>query len=381
MSILEKIIDVDKKDDNIDEKQRDKNIKNRVMLIGVVALLIVIALSVLFSSVFISRSGLDACTSILLTPQRNQCIANLAGSTGNYSICSSLKNQQQSYSCIESIAVQKENLTACNMVKGDNLLYVSCVMNVSYQQSNPNGCSSLDYSNQSACAYNIASKENFSSISYCGPIRNASLKSVCNYTYYLSKALTYNQASYCSLLPHDVNSTLLSQITPPNLQNSSDIIQIEGSSLSIAPSDACYMSVALSTKNRSICGEMTTNMSAICENLQFSTNSTLNNTNSTLNSTTLNTTGIKTICGQIHELTYNLCTFTLFTDKAIVQKNGSSCLEIDNISLQNSCVVNLARNYTNSTYCNYINMSNKSAYNSCVATAQEGSSVNLTTHG
>ncbi len=333
--------------------------ERRIILIGVTVLLLVVAIVTLLTRTAIGSSGIQACRSIIFAQQRYNCIGNLANTTGNYLVCSYLPIQSSSYQCIRTVAEKRQNASICSSINSSDPMYDSCVENVSYEKNDLSLCLGLRGANESACAYAIARQNLFSSLSYCNAIGNESQRATCGYIFYYNVATSTNTPSNCGYLPNVTNGTLLSLIVSRGNTNQSgaDFNYFSYTALNITPKEYCYYNVAKSTKDKSLCGYTSGTISQIC-NSSFSANSTAS----------LNITSATALCAAAPSYEQALCTYGIFTEKALADQNVSSCFEITDMNYQNSCIVDLASRYNDSSYCNYID-NNNTAQQACIQSA------------
>lgn len=331
--------------------------ERRILLVAAAIIIFVVAIATLLVRTANSAFTLASCKSIILSRQRYSCFSFLANKTNNYSICSYLSTQADSYYCIATIAVNQQNLSGCGKINASNFAYDGCVQNVSYIKNNVNYCLTLKGDNESVCAYAIAKENGFSSISYCNLITNNSKRSLCNSIYYYNAALSQTIPSYCSLLPSVTNSTLLYIIVSKDFTNKSvaNFSYLSFSELNITPKSYCYYNIARSTKNSAFCSYASGVMLDACY-------ASFNTTNTT------QITNLSSVCATVPSYAKDLCNFGLFSEQALIGRNVSSCIAISNLTYRNTCIVQLAAKYNDSSYCSYIN-NNDSAQQACLISA------------
>ncbi len=341
-----------------DGKRLTTESERRILLIGMTVVLVIIAIVFALGHSVVHQSAFQSCKSIILSAQRYNCMYALANKTGNYSICSSIPTGQMSYQCIAKVAEKQNNVSICNKIDSNSLQYDYCVENVSYSSNNISYCTQLKGDNGSQCAFNIAKKNQFSSIDYCNFVTNYSQKSICNYIFYYNAAVTSNSPYYCSLLPNVTNSTLLTTLISKDYSNQSvtssfDFLSI--SVINVTPMSYCYYNIAKSTNNKLLCGYTSGVISNECYNSFNSSNSTYQFTN------------ISSICSSAPSYIRDTCNYTVFTEKAISEQNVSSCLMIGNSTYKDTCIVQLASKYNDGSYCSYI--SNDTDKQACYVSA------------
>ncbi|MGI0100929.1 MAG: hypothetical protein ACREBH_04420 [Candidatus Micrarchaeaceae archaeon] len=337
-------------------------IPKRRLVAAIMAVVIVVLAIVTLAVRATSSSGFEACKSIVLPQQRDQCFYAFANNTDNYSLCSNIGPSQLSYSCIGAIAKRERDADACGMINSSSYLYDSCIENVSYSTGDASYCMRIDGANESLCAYGVADANGFDSISYCSYIDNGSDRNLCSYIYYYGRASYLGMQSYCSMLPNVTNSTVTDALlakSHPGQTTSFNYISY--GELNMTPRDYCYYSAAMSTNNMSLCSMAGSTLGQLC------TSSLAAGTNSSLNSS-LNITNVSMLCSNAPSYIQSLCLYTVYTEQAVAEKNASVCASIGNATYQDTCITQLATSYNDSAYCSYINDS-ESAQIACEESA------------
>lgn len=334
--------------------------ERRVILIGITILLFVAAATVLLLG-SLRPTPLQSCKNIVFQKQRYDCIYSLASATNNYSICSLLPNGEPSQ-CISLIAESQMNASACARL-GAGTQYSNCIENVSLKSDNVSYCLDLNGSIEPSCAFNVARSRQFSDLGECSSIKNITKSLLCSYIYYYNAAPKLNMPNYCSLLPDVTNSTLLSIVETKDYLNQSAAISsqfITTSAINITVSASCYYNTAIETKNKTLCAYAGSTVSGACYDYlnSTSTNSTFQFNNATA------------LCSKSPYGTNVLCYYALYTEKAVAQKNISSCFEIGNSSYIDTCIVELASTYNDSAYCKSI--TNSTDQQACYSSAVPG---------
>lgn len=352
--------------DGTARRTKAKNQKNRItteserriILVGVTVLLLAIAV-ISLSLGSTGRSALQGCKGIILLKQKYSCIYSLANQTNNYTMCNAINDNRLSQSCIVSIAENTHNVSMCDKVNSGTSQYADCVENISYSEGNQDYCKLLSGENVSSCMFNIAKKNNFESMAYCDPIPNTTERSLCSYIYYYNVATLLGEANYCSFLPGSYNDTLLSEVVTKDYANQSSISNLDFMALTtinVTTRSFCYYTVATATSNESLCSYVGGTLGSECYSYVSNVNSTLNFNN------------VSSICAASPSYTQDICNYTVFTEKALSQKNVSSCFMIGNSSYVDSCIIQLAYNYNDSSYCSYIT-DNSTAQDACYSSA------------
>ena len=338
--------------------------ERRLLLMAIAGLLFVVAIGALILTTVAGSSGLGACKNIILVENRDNCIYNLANRTSNYTICSNLP-RSYSYQCIAAVAEKVGDPKICSRINSSDFQFDNCIYNVSYVRDNESDCLVLNNENQSTCAFNIAKRNQFNNQDDCNPITNASQKSLCFSIYYYNTAVVHNVSSDCALLPNEVNGTILATLVTRDFQNNQtgNLTSYLGySELNVTPISYCYFNVATAHNNKTLCASA----SGLIQNSCYSHFIPVNN--STSNSSITNVTQL---CANAPSYVQGICTYSAYTDQAVAEKNVSSCLQITNSSYQQSCIVQIAQKYGDSSYCDYI-QNNVTAQQACIVSAQSG---------
>ncbi len=326
--------------------------------IAVAATVIVFAVAVvsIISSSSYGAQTLQACRRILLQQPRYSCIYAYANSSMNYSACNMLPGQQSAL-CITAIARRSRNPDACNSISNPGQLY-NCITNVSYETSNQSYCGILKGANSSLCAFDVAKSEGFANSS-CAAIQNSSLRQECVYIYDYGKAASLSNTSYCAALPNETNSTLVSEIISKDYTNQTGVSSLESidfSGLNISARNYCYFSVSVQSGNATSCpgaGPFSSDCAAYVNGSR---------SNRTANE------NVTELCSSVPSYADGLCKFSAYTEHALSDRNLSSCMQLGNITYRNSCIMQLAEMYNDSSYCSSIQR-NVSLESSCNASS------------
>lgn len=330
--------------------------EKKLLLAGSVAALVILAIVVLAAESF-NSSALQSCTGILFRQQKYDCIYNLANSTGNYSMCSLLPQGILSNACIGNIAENSQNVTICDSISGRGVVYANCIVNISNSTNDISYCNKLQGGNVSACAFGVARKNAFANLSDCDAIPNSSQRAVCSYIYYYDIAQASGTQRYCTALPNETNGTLLTVLASKDYLDANVLATydyLSFSALNVTLQQYCNYGVAVSSRNKTLCS-----YSGILSQPCYSY---INISNSTI---TLNASSL---CASVPSYAADICTYAVFTDEALAQKNISSCMIINNTAYMNACIVQLASTYNDSSYCNYIS-NDSSAQQACYSSA------------
>ena len=123
--------------------------------------------------------------------------------------------------------------------------------------------------------------------------------------------------------------------------------------LNTTPRDFCGFSVALLSRNLSMCGATSGYISLLCK-------STLNGT--AVNAT-LNITNASAVCAKVPSSFQGVCTDSFLYYQAAKEKNSSICMQISEPQYQYGCLTNIAIAYKDNGYCAII--SNATAQGAC----------------
>ncbi|MGC8622888.1 MAG: hypothetical protein ACP5SJ_01870 [Candidatus Micrarchaeia archaeon] len=346
---------------------------------GIAILFVAVALAVMVFQYFaFHRSALRSCTSILLPQNRQQCLQNLALYTGNASVCNYALGQGK-YECLANFAESSNSLSDCQAINHSSPYYSLCVYNISYSSESINGCELIPNSSySSACIYSIAKKLGFESPSYCSGIRNTSLKNTCLYMYDFNAANAYENISYCSLLPNGQNSTLLYLMASQasGFGSSSPgygvTLPLYYYVMNATPKSVCFYSLAVKTKNPSLCSYIGGSLSATCSYVVKASMLNLNeSSNLTLNSSSMNAS---IMCNSTPSYLKGYCMAGIETTLAIKERNVGVCLNMSSTTFSYPCIEALARTYADPSYCDYIQ--NATVQSACLLSSGK---INLTT--
>ncbi len=340
--------------------------EKRLLLASITLILMAAAAASILIGKVQGGTSLASCRRIILAAQRYSCIGALANSTGNYSLCGMLPTNVASYGCLRTIAMARGNASICKGIANGSDLS-SCVTNVSLS-TGIDSCGELGQPYASECGFELARKGKFSTIASCTGISNSSLRSMCDGIYYYGKALSERNQSYCALVPNDTNSSDVSSIitrdyTQANASYSNIVSYL---SINASARDFCYLALAESSRNESMCAEASNSLSGLCSE---TVNATLhyNATISNITSEASNLTNTASLCSSEPSYAKPICLFSVFTEKALSEQNASLCSGIGNATMIQSCVVDVAAHFGNSGYCKYIG--NTTAYEACVNSA------------
>jgi hypothetical protein len=336
--------------------------ERQLLLVGATVILLIVAILITLATTVAGSSGVQSCKGVILPQSRNDCFVSLASRTGNYSVCSYIPESQVSNGCIASIAQAKDNVTICAKINPSFAAHDSCIENVSISTKNVAYCNQINGTNESSCGFAVAKASEFSSLSYCSGINNNTTKSLCDDVYYYNNAAIEKMPSQCSLIQNITNSTILDIISTKDYLNASasNVTDNNFAALNITLPNFCYYNIAKLQDNKTYCSYTSGTMSSLCYQ-SFASNSTVN--------AAINLTNITAECNNSPTYLQGVCLYSVYTEKALAEKNASACLQIQNNTFQSTCIVQLAAKYNDSSYCSYMNTTNSSQEEACYESA------------
>lgn len=328
-----------------------KNDRQLAVVLVIALLIMVVAILFLSSgSSSTSQSGpssVSQCSSGS-TQQQISCLTQLAASTNNATICSSLPSYQKD-TCLYQVASDEKNITICSGIDRNDSQYSQCVETLAQNSTNPGACDYLPAVSATACIYSSLSASNFDNINVCSALNNASNSESCRTIYYYQNALKTNNAADCAYLQSSANFSSMYAII-----NNYSAIGTQGElglvSLNISPRDYCYAKLAQALNNASLCGLTTTTYgNYLCTYSLAQTSNTLTF------SVDFNATNVSVACGGAPNSYYkNFCSYSYITNKAVVSKNPSTCLQLNLSNGQFSCITQSALLSDNAAACDLI---------------------------
>lgn len=324
----------DKRNKEIKKKKIDANTKNNekinlsqkekfLVAFSFFIFLIIIMAIVILLSLRVNTSSVKGCENISNMNNRNECLTNLATSSGNYSICNLLPTNS-TYKCEYTIAYSSKNVDECSKI-GNNQYYTDCVYNLT-NSSNSKVCfSSKNLSLTSECATKLEDLSNYS-VDYCNYM-NSSDKYNCSIKFNFKRATENVNSAYCSDLPNvtsnDTDVTSLSDVMPQSIINNESLdLYLMYYSSNLTYQDICKFSLYTITKDRAYCSGLPTNFSRICY-IQP-------------NVTAINVTAIKRGCSE-EPAYYNICMSSTFYGIANETGNLTYCKYVTNATYKNMC--------------------------------------------
>ena len=349
--------------------------EKRLMVAFTASVLVVVALALIFIRADAATTGMHACTSIILQTQRNQCLGALANRTENYSACTYIHPQYDSYSCIAAVAAYRRNASICSHIDPYYSQHTLCIDEISNATGDIGYCSSLGGANASDCAYGVASARMFANLSQCGRISDQLKSGICTGAHYYNLAISSNDPYYCGAIPNTSNASneallgILANEEPSNTFGPYGYVSY--GELSITPQGLCYYRIATSLKEESLC-QSAGAMSSLCYSNITSANAQGAGSSAQANSTINNysVSNLTAACSSVANVT-GICSYAIYTEKALSERNASECMLIGPESLQDSCIVELATYYNSTSYCSAIK-GNASTRQACITSATVG---------
>ncbi|BCS90672.1 MAG: hypothetical protein ARM1_0129 [Candidatus Micrarchaeota archaeon] len=322
---------------------RESRLLSNKVAISAIILLVVIALLL---NLFITSGSIAQQCQHKIGSATYLCFENAAEYNSNASYCLYIKNSSYFYNCIYGAA---SNIDSCYHLNGS--LRDICIYDNFNQSYNVSDCSLLG-NNSAGCYYRYMLLSG--DTSYCKYIENSNYSYLCNSITYYKDAILYRNSSYCSLIN---NSAVIRYLI---------LRQGYGSYLSpyliynISNRDACLISIGYTYHNSSYCSYISNQYAALyCKDYLNSSiqNLSLSNLSREISQcqSSLSSYGISD--------TTLYCSYPIYTDYAIKEKNITACNDISNATLVDLCVYFYSYYYKNTSYCSLIK--NSSLYSNC----------------
>ncbi len=348
----------------------------RILILAAVAVAVV-ALAVSLAAP--SGSGARRCNSLALSIGREQCLYQLALSSENATLCGSLGNGD-SNSCYITIAEETKNSSVCYKTGSANGT-AACVVYIANATDSYRLCNGLSATYRDSCIGSMAIRDRNPDL--CAQISNRSNGTICSSAINLSEALRSGNASRCSGVENttDINTTLaiLGQSgidsysrAYSNVSNYLVYATFFGNN-QFGSRDFCYLAVATQARNRSMCSDISNStlqescVVAMLQPVQVS-NSLIYNA--------INYGQLAGICSNsnLSAGAAENCSNFITIVKAINTKNTTLCATLA-LNFSYECYAELAAQYYNASYCNYIN--NLTLSNACVENISYNSTAAL----
>ncbi len=330
-------------------KTEDGGVSQKGKVLLLFAIMVIILVLAIISFLPSNQTPLKKCLGVVLQQNRNACLSALALNTKNASICSYLQGGYEA-SCYASMGEELSNLTLCQSALAINSSYgSSCIANVSYSTGNFSPCSTLNASDEYACATKVGIK--LENASACSILSNGTDMAACVSSVSFIAAVSKHNPSLCSLVSQN-NSTSFSRMVMANV--GSMVENLFGNMTTYfdylayisqpppSPQDLCYLSSAIASKNASVCSSITSqNVKTACLSYIKPQNVTEVNYTSELN-----------LCESAGEIK-SACINAVLLSEALQTRNATICGKL-NATESLICYSNLAIKYKNTTYCGYI---------------------------
>ncbi|MGC8572186.1 MAG: hypothetical protein ACP5RI_02960 [Candidatus Micrarchaeia archaeon] len=350
-------------------------INRNILIIAIIALAILsffYYLSTLHtpSITTVTRSATSMCAS---SSNYSNCIQVIAVQSSNSSICNDSLAGYQRAQCIQSIALKNNNIIECNSITSN--YSINCKLMVINKTKNYSDCSLLAQPYSDLCIYKSLSNENFSNISVCSNIQNATDKSTCEDLYYLNKAVKSKSASSCADMSNKTSfSTMYVLLTYNSTNINSPKLSIEnitsGSYLSnlnftdyqlfldSTPKDYCYYTLSKIENNSSMCNSITSNLyKNLCLSMFVHTTLPLNvkidfNASNAIVACSNNTNATrKKDCYLLYNFTSAIKTYNTLACNTLGNSLGPICITAIAVQQLNSSLCNTIQNTTFHNIC------------------------------
>jgi hypothetical protein len=300
------------------------------------------------------------CGNSTIAPQGiDPCLTSLANRTQNVTDCLYIRDSNEP-KCVLNVAYKTQNVSYCGAIPSSSPYFSQCILTLNKKYNSIALCDYLSGTIALQCIYNISSQSNFANPNLCSQLANASYNSECNNLYYYKSALSTKNPSYCSNLQSVRNTTTLYFINSNSTQNAGFALQklFLYSTVNITPQQECYYNLAVEANNQSLCSKVTGQYAGQCGYAVARFNETTVHVN-------YNATNLTDACGSYQPGGYssNICTLEYLTRQALLKKNITFCQEINGSLYSDGCILELALNTSNRSYCAHIN--NSSIKNAC----------------
>lgn len=344
---------------------RDAEERTKILLFAGAWIMIVAAIVVILTP---RGTPLQNCRSALLAENKEQCLYQLALSSGNSSLCGSLSSID-SDSCYFTIAEANENVSLCIDITDQNRS-AQCTEFVANTTNNVGYCYPLHQGFRDTCINTMALKDY--NVSLCSKLSNYTNRSVCSSSIYFADALRLKNQTYCSSVPvsydPDVVSSVLLDSGALNYanvgSNLSGYITLLAFSSTIpnqfSTRDFCYFAYAAEYADSSACLSVTnSSLESSCAYITAPKMSSSNNASAVNYTQLISDCSIET-SGAANQ---TACVFLIKTSEALGEKNVSLCGTITG-EYSYECYASFASQFMNASYCNYIK--NYTVYTACV---------------
>lgn len=340
----------------IDKNKTEMEKLRPYILIAIV--LVALAFLSTFIVDFVAKPGV--CSSAY-QQQNYNCIEQLAYATSNAQICSSLPSSYANQ-CYLSISENTKNESVCQRASDVNVSS-ECTMFIANATMDPGLCGNLQQDDMAECIDRIALEEGQPGL--CTRLASENSSSLCLNAVYFNDAISNLNGSYCRLMTENnsmdttfASLELAAESAKYNYVNITQVLDYAAlANVSIGARDACYLSLAYVSGDKSYCAYASNATSTLCGTVaaDFGTTSTANTTEA------VNYTALMNSCTQAES--YTQCNDTIGYMIAVGEKNLTKCGKLStNYAYQ--CYYGLAQEFNNTSYCSYIK--NYTLNNECV---------------
>jgi hypothetical protein len=346
------------------EKGNDVSDSNSRLRVYAAITLAIVMLAIASYLIVPNQGTMGGCMGLALAESRYACINNLAVSSVNASMCGSLSGYYAD-SCYANVAHASGKGQDCIGIA--NLSKRSmCMTAIALSDRNYSMCGSAVEPLVSQCEDKVALVTHNGSL--CEGIANATYKDHCVSITNARLAFSTYNSSYCQKVSNstdkDFAETIIGNFSYGALPGASINSTILLSSLAFLPNmtytarDFCYMTLALGSKNYSICSMVSEGTARSLCSYRSATTST---------NASSNYTQLIQNCAQTGSFAQQ-CVSSILLSQAVNTRNSTLCGQLLDTSLQVNCFSLLASTYKNSTYCGYI--SDAMQRNSCMNSSQ-----------
>ena len=322
------------------------------------AIAVLFVLAVVANVVASNGGGIDGCMRLIQQVSKNDCLSQIAVSTGNLSVCS-MMNGTYMNTCYYAISLNNTNTADCAVITNASLqgkcYYAKATGTQNYSLCNLSGA-------HSSCITNISFSQRNATL--CGSLQNKTNASVCASTIYMYNAIKDYKPGACSQVSDNASystySSILYDFNRMYASNSSLNVSLSASYLaaylqgSISARSICYFISAYNTKNVSVCGSIEN--ATIRDYCGYYANI------STYHSGALNYTEVASECASNSSASAT-CNSSVALVRALSTDNATICGTLGQV-YSGECYFALAQKLHNPYYCGFI--SNTSENEICV---------------
>lgn len=318
----------------------------RTITVAVVLVVFAAAVALSYSPTGASSSGYHSGCSGYTGSAQFQCVVSASISSKNISACTSTYTGTDLQDCIYAVATGAGRASLCSQLESQGSLQQGCYADVAQSTANASVCNYVSQKTAAQCIYSSLKAGNFASDAQCAYIINGTSRSVCENAYYYNNAAIDRDASLCGYLPNTTNTTQIFYAAP-----NASIEYVQNSSITLR--DLCYIQLSGEENSTAPCQQLGGKFAAACEKSVLA--SGISSIRFNVSTQTANE-----VCGAYSSPNASLCDYYYYSKAAIVQNSVSLCGNL-NASFSSLCVLTLATNKSNSTYCNYVENSSLSS--------------------